>query len=80
MSSYSHLAKKTKLVVNILNFVLNQLLKSIYSKLSFRQKYRNLWRIVVSEPIAREIFYKWFKAINDHQPDFARTVEIVKIR
>ena len=53
MSSYSHLAKKTAPVVNILNFVLNRSLKSIYRKLSFRQKYRNPWTIVVSEPIAR---------------------------
>ena len=78
MSSYSHLAKKTTPVVNILNFVLNRSLKSIYRKLSFRQKYRNPWTIVVSEPIAREIFYEWFKAINDYLPDFGRTVEIVK--
>ena len=78
MSSYSHLAKKTAPVVNILNFVLNRSLKGIYRKLSFRQKYRKPWRIVVSEPIAREIFYKWFKAINDYLPDFGRTVEIVK--
>ena len=78
MSSYSHLAKKTTPVVNILNFVLNRSLKSIYRKLSFRQKYRNLWTIAVTEPIAREIFYEWFKAVNDHLPDFGRTVEIVR--
>ena len=41
MASYSHLAKKTAPVVNILNFVLNQLAKSIYRKLLFRQKYRD---------------------------------------
>ena len=64
MSSYSHLAKKTTPVVNILNFVLNRSLKSIYRKLSFRQTYSNPWTIVVSEPIAREFFYEWFKAIN----------------
>ena len=80
MSSYSYLAKKATPVVNILNFVLNQLLKSIYRKLSFRQMYRNLWTNVVSQPIVREIFDKWLKAINDHLPDFARTVETVKIR
>ena len=78
MSSYSHLAKKTAPVVNILNFVLNRSLKGIYRKLSFRQKYRKPWTIVVSEPIAREIFYKGFKDINDYLPDFGRTVEIVK--
>ena len=78
MSSYSQLAKKTTPVVNILNFVLNRSLKSIYRKLSFRQKYRNPWTIAVTEPIAREIFYEWFKAVNDHLPDFGRTVEIVR--
>ena len=78
MSSYWHVAKKTTPVVNILNFVLNRLLKSIYRKLSFKQKYKDLWTIVVSEPIAREIFYEWFKAVNDHLPDFGRTVEIVR--
>ena len=78
MSSYSHLAKKTTPVVNIFNFVLNRSLKSIYRKLSFRQKYRNPWTIAVTEPIAREIFYEWFKAVNDHLPDFGRTVEVVR--
>ena len=78
MSSYFHLGKKTTPVVNILNFVLNWSLKSIYSKLSFRQKYRDPWTFVVSEPIAIEIFYEWFKATNDHIPDFGRTVEIVR--
>ena len=71
---YSHLAKKTVPVVNIINFVLIQSLKSVYRKLSFRQKYRDPWAIVVSEPITREIFYKWLKAVNDHSPDFGRTV------
>ena len=78
MSSYSHLVKKTTSVVNILNFVLYRSLKSIYRKLSFRQKYRNPWIIVASEPIAREICYEWLKAINDHLPDFGRTVKIVR--
>ena len=36
------------------------------------------WTIVVSEPIAREFFYKWFNSINDHLPGFGRTVEIVR--
>ena len=57
MSLCSHLAKKTHL-----NFVLSRSLESVYRKLSFRQKYRNPWTIVVSEPIAREISYEWFKA------------------
>ena len=60
MPSYSHLGKKTAPVVNILSFVLNRSLKGMYRKLSFRQKHRKPWTIVVSEPIAREIFYKWF--------------------
>ena len=79
MSSYLHLVKKATPVVNILNFVLNQSLKSIYRKLSFRQKYRDSWTVVVSETIAREIFYKWFKAINDHLPDFGRTLNLFKL-
>ena len=78
MSSYLHLAKKTTPVVNILNFVLNRCLKVIYRKLSFRQKYRDPWTIVEPEPIATEIFYDWLKAINDHLPDFGRTVETVR--
>ena len=78
MSSYSHLAKKTAPTVKILSFVLNQSLKSIYRKLSFRQKCREPWTIVVSEPIAREFFHKQFKVINDHLPGFGRTVEIVR--
>ena len=61
---------KTIPVVNILNFVLNRSLKSIYRKLSFRQKYRNPWTIVLSEPIAREFFYELFTSINNHLPDF----------
>ena len=73
-----HLAKKTVSVVNILNFVLNLLPKSIYRKLSFRQKYRDPWTIVVSEPKARELFYEWFNVTNDHFPDFGRTFEIVR--
>ena len=32
----------------------------------------------VSEPIAREFFYEWFKVIKDHLPGFERTVEIVR--
>ena len=32
---------------------------------------------VVSEPIAREFFYKWFKVINDRLPGFG-TGEIVR--
>ena len=36
------------------------------------------WTIVVSEPIASEFFYEWFKVINDHFPGFGRTVEIVR--
>ena len=78
MSSYSDLAKKTTPVVNISNFVLNWLLKSIYRKLSFRKNYRDPWTIFVSEPIATGIFYEWFKAINDHLSDFGRTVEILR--
>ena len=52
--------------------------KSIYRKLSFRQKYRDPWTIVVSEPKARELFYEWFNVTNDHFPDFGRTFEIVR--
>ena len=36
----------------------------------------NPWKIVVSEPIAREVFYECF--FHDHLPGFGRTVEIVR--
>ena len=82
MSSYLHLAKKTTQVDRLHKKTTQYLqfcsLKSIYRKLSFRPKYRDPWAVVVSEPISREIFYEWFKAINDHLPDFGRTIAIVR--
>ena len=74
-TSYADLKSKNTPTINVLNFFVNRLIVSVYRKLTFRQKYKDPWAVVASEPIPKDIFYEWYKAIEDHSTEFGRTLE-----
>ena len=54
---------------------MNRLIVSVYRKLTFRQKYKDPWTVVASEPIPKDIFYEWYKTIEGHSTEFGRTLK-----
>lgn len=72
---YADPNSKNTLTINILNFFVNRLIVSVYPKLTFRQKYKDPWTIIASEPIPEDIFYEQYKVIKDHSMKFVGTLE-----
>ena len=75
-ASYDKLKDKEGKVIEILEFHVNHLIQGAFNRLTFQQKYRNLWCIEVAERLHYKIFFEWFKAIEDHRVLFGRTTEI----
>ena len=64
-ASYADLKSKNAPTINILVFFVNRLIVSVYRKLTFRQKYKDPWTIVALGVIPKDIFYEWYKAIEE---------------
>ena len=76
--SYELLKHKQGSVFNILQYHFQNVFKSVLRRISFRERYRNPWRIEISESLHWSLFYEWFKAIQDHNIHFGRSLEIEK--
>ena len=55
---------------------MSHLLECVYGRLSFRQKFENLWLIDATERLNYKIFYEWFKANEDYSIAFGTETEI----
>ena len=53
---------------------------SSYRKLSFKQRFKNPWVIEFSKPLPRQVFYQWFRAIQNHSTEFRRSLHIKHTR
>lgn len=54
---------------------MNVLIVGVYQKIKFQEKYKDRWATVASELILKDIFYQYYKAINNNSADFERTSE-----
>ena len=74
------LLRSKEVYFNILKFHLGNIFKGIFRRLSFKQKFRNPWKIEVTESIYWAVFYEWFKAVEDHSTAFGRETEVKRDR
>ena len=74
--SYSTLRSTNLPAIEILQFYIQQVLDSIYRKLSFKQRFKNPWVIEVLELLPRQVFYQWFRAVQNHSTEFERSLHI----
>ena len=76
-NSYEKLKRKVHLVQEILHFhiTISHLLECVYRRLSFRQKFKNLWLIEATERLNCKIFYELFKVIEDYSITFGRETD-----
>ena len=74
--SYSTQRSTNLPAIEILQFYIQQVLDSIYRKLSFKQRFKNPWVIEVLETLPRQVFYQWFRAVQNHSTEFGRSLHI----
>ena len=79
-ATYESLEDKKVCVSSILRFHINIVLKGIYRKLTFKQKYKHPWYFEVKESIPADIFYHWYKVVDDFQTTFGRECSIIKTK
>ena len=74
--SYSRLRSTNWPAVEVWQFYIQRVRDSIYRKLSFKQMFKIPWVIEVSEPFPRQVFYQWFRAVQNHSTEFGQSLHI----
>ena len=74
--SYDALEEKKIDIKVILSFHFLEILESLNSRITFKEKFKNPQIIEVGKHIHFSVFYEWFKAISDNKTEFGRTVNI----
>jgi len=80
MESYERLQLKEFKVASVVNWHFESIIKSINRRISFRQKFKDPWTIVIEEKIFPDTFIQAFKAIRDYKSEFGRTYSVKRDR
>ena len=75
-SSYERLSVQKYDVSIILDWHFKSIIGNINRRLSFKQRFKNPWKIEVTEKIHRDIFIKAFQAIRDYDIEYGRTYSV----
>ena len=78
MTSYSYevLDGKEIKVKEILDFHICKMIERVHRRITFKEIFKNPWCSQAAENIRLDVFYEWFKAIEDFHIHFHRTTEI----
>ena len=77
-TSYQILEEKKIYVKQILEFHIKSVINILKRRITFREKYKNPWRAEAEVLIQFDIFYNWYKSIEDYTTSFGRTLEVVR--
>ena len=78
--SYAAVRKHKSDTCDTLEWHFTTVVKSIHRKISLHQRYKNPWKITISEKIKFDTFLQFYKAVRDFRVKYGRTINLEKYK